>query len=236
MADGLETLSRHPYPGRGILLGLTPDGSRWVQVYWITGRSENSRNRILVREGDGVRTAAYDPARLSDPSLIIYRCTAISARCHVVSNGDQTDTIVTALAGGGSFEGALHTRTFEPDAPNYTPRIAGLTDLEDRTCAYRLAILKAEGNDPAHAVRHFFTYATGTPGQGHGLTTYAGLGDPLPPFTGEPWTAPVRDDAVATAALYWDLLPGPLRVALLVKTIDRADGAVTYTIRQAHQE
>jgi len=154
-----EALRSNRYPGRGIIIGMTPDGTRLVQVYWIMGRSENSRNRIFVLEEDGsVRTEARDPAKLTDPSLIIYYPVRQSGGAHIVTNGDQTDTIADAIASGGTFEDALRTRTFEPDAPNFTPRISGIVQPGDKSAAYKLAILKSNRGSEALAQRHFFTY------------------------------------------------------------------------------
>jgi IMP cyclohydrolase len=221
----LELLRRNPYPGRGLVVGRTPAG-RLAQVYWLTGRSEDSRNRVLVRDGDGVRTAPLDPERLRDPSLIIYRAMGVAGgRWHVVSNGDQTETLLSALEAGRSFEEALLARTFEPDAPHFTPRIAGLVEAGPGAgdgCA--LAILKAPGNDPGLHARQFFRYAPLRPGRGHGLTTYAGEGDPLPPFAGEPLELPLPGDAADIGATYWEALPPARRVALAVKLIDPVTG------------
>ena len=230
----MQALRDNAYPGRGIVIGQTPDAARLAQVYWIMGRSENSRNRVFVREGDIVRTKAQDEAKVRDPSLVIYNCVRSFGRCHIVSNGDQTDTLFEAVQSGGSFETALFTRTFEPDAPNYTPRIAGLVDLDDGRHAYKLAILKAVGNDPAHAVRHFFHYETAMPGVGHCVTTYSGDGSPLPAFEGEPYVVEVLDDAAALADLYWDVLNEDNKISLLAKTIEVNTGAVDVRIINKH--
>lgn len=216
----LDELQANPYPGRGIVLGQSPDGRQLVQVYWIMGRSENSRNRIFVRDGDTVRTAPFDASKVKDPSLIIYRCACAVKRAHIVTNGDQTDTIAEALVAGRTFEQALCTRTFEPDAPNYTPRISGIMALDDRVHAYQLAILKAEAGNPEHARRQFFNYVQPIPGIGHCLTTYRGDGDPLPSFEGEPQPLPLGHDIDLTLDLFWEALNRDNRVALMVKTID----------------
>jgi hypothetical protein len=213
-------LKQNPYPGRGIVIGLTPDGTRMVQVYWIMGRSENSRNRIFVREENGfVRTEAKDPAKLTDPSLIIYYPVRHIGQAHIVTNGDQTDTIFDALASGRTFEQALTSRTFEPDAPNYTPRISGVIDLEDKHCAYKLSILKTNAGNPEQTLRQFFHYEQPVPGFGHCIHTYAGDGNPLPSFEGEPFLVPLYDDIGETAQTYWDMLDADNRISLLVKTI-----------------
>lgn len=219
-------LAENPYPGRGIVIGLTPDGTKLVQVYWIMGRSENSRNRVFIAEDNGfVRTEAKDPSKLTDPSLIIYYPVRHTAQAHIVTNGDQTDTVYEALAAGRTFEQALTTRTWEPDAPNYTPRISGVVDLADEHCAYKLSILKTNQNDASQTMRHFFHYEQGIAGFGHCITTYQGDGNPLPSFQGEPQLVPLFDDAATTASFYWDRLNADNKISLLVKTIDRATGA-----------
>jgi len=230
----MEALAANRYPGRGIVIGLTPDGRRCAQIYWIMGRSENSRNRVFVAEGDIVRTRPYDESKVEDPSLIIYNCTRSLRRSHIVSNGDQTDTVFKALAGGGTFEEALLTRTFEPDAPNFTARIAGLVDLDDETQAYKLAIIKALGNDERHCARQFFNYRAGIPGVGHCVTTYAGDGSPLPAFEGEPYVVEIRDDIAELVDLYWRTLDEDNKISLLVKTIDLRSGATALEVINKH--
>jgi hypothetical protein len=216
----MDTLRANPYPGRGIVIGQTPDGSRMVQIYWIMGRSENSRNRIFVEDRHGVRTAPFDASKVKDPSLIIYTCAWRHGRFHIVSNGDQTDTICQALAHGDSFEAALDTREFEPDAPNFTPRIAGLIDLDDVHTAYKLAILKTIGNNAEQPVRHYYNFERPIPGLGHFIATYAGDGSPLPAFDGEPQLVEIAETPDATLDLYWSALNDDNKVSLLVKFID----------------
>ena len=234
VSANMQALRQNAYPGRGIVIGLTPDGARLAQVYWIMGRSENSRNRVFVAEGDTVRTKAYDESKLQDPSLVIYNCVRCLAQCHIVSNGDQTDTLFVAILEGGTFEEALFTRTFEPDEPNFTPRISGIVDLDDECHAYKLAILKAVENNAEHAVRHFFNYETGIPGAGHCVTTYSGDGNPLPAFEGEPYLVEIRDDVDATADVYWHALNEDNKVSLLVKTIDLETGETDLRIVNKH--
>jgi len=171
---------------------------------------------------------------VADPSLIIYNCVRIHGRCHIVSNGNQTDTIYDALDAGGSFESALCTRTFEPDEPNFTPRISGVVDLADPTHAYKLAILKAVENCGDYAVRHFFDYETPMPGVGHCVTTYSGNGSPLPAFAGEPYMVQLLDDVDATAELYWDALNEDNKISLLVKAIDVQTGETELRIVNKH--
>lgn len=230
----MQALRQNTYPGRGIVIGLTPDGRRLAQVYWIMGRSANSRNRVFVRDGEAVRTAPHDESKVQDPTNIIYNCVRALGRKHVVSNGDQTDTIFEALRGGGTFEEALFTRTFEPDGPNFTARIAGLVDLDDPTHAYKLSILKSIGNSPDHCARQFFNYGAGMPGCGHCVTTYAGDGSPLPAFEGEPYAVELRDDADELAQLYWKALNEDNKISLLVKLIDLQDGRTELRIVNKH--
>jgi hypothetical protein len=224
-------LQANSYPGRGIVIGLTPDGTRYAQVYWIMGRSENSRNRVFLQEPNGfVRTEAKDPAKLTDPSLIIYYPARHTSQAHIITNGDQTDTIYEALLSGRTFEQALTTRTWEPDAPNYTPRISGLVDLSDSTCAYKLSILKTNQNDASQTMRHFFHYEQGLASFGHCIHTYAEDGNPLPSFQGEPVLMPLFDDIQANASFYWDRLNADNKLSLLVKTIDKTTGATDMVI------
>ncbi len=221
----LAALKANPYPGRGIVLGLTADGRHRVQVYWIMGRSENSRNRVFFEEGGAIKTRAHDPSKVKDPSLIIYATSRVHGACHVVTNGDQTDTIWQALQVGGTFEGALRTRTFEPDAPNFTPRISGVTSLGATCSAYRLSILKPLAGHPQACVRQVFEYEQGIPGVGHCIHTYQGDGNPLPAFAGEPYPVPLADDLDAIARTFWDALNAENRISLWVKLIG-ADGQV----------
>ncbi|MFO7899423.1 MAG: IMP cyclohydrolase [Planctomycetota bacterium] len=234
-AEQMDRLRANPYPGRGIVIGGTPNGMYRVQVYWIMGRSANSRNRVFVQEGDVVRTAPFDESKVEDPSLIIYNCVRPLGRAHIVSNGDQTDTVFEALAGGVSFETALRTRTFEPDAPNYTPRIAGLVDLDDDRHAYQLAVLKAIDNQPDYPTRQFFDYPTPIPGVGHLVSTYETDGSPLPAFAGEPKPVELVDDIDATLELYWDVLDADNKVSLLVKYIEPEGNRVEIRIANKNQ-
>jgi len=220
VAANMEALAENTYPGRGIVIGMTPDEQHFVQVYWIMGRSENSQNRVFVEENSVVRTAPFDESKVEDPSLIIYNCVRSFARCHIVSNGDQTDTLFDALQVGSRFEEALYARTFEPDAPNFTPRIAGVVNLNDPRHVYKLGIIKAIANDGGHCTRHFFDYETPIPGVGHCVTTYSGDGAPLPAFQGEPYAVELRDDIDKLLDLYWETLNPGNKVSLLVKFID----------------
>ena len=213
----MERLKNATYPGRGIVIGQTPNTSCMVQIYWIMGRSPSSRNRVFVREGDAVKTDTVDKSHDIDP-LTMYYPIRVLGDAHIVTNGDQTDTIVHALQNGGSFESALKKRTYEPDAPNFTPRISGLTDLGDSQ-AYRLSVLKTVGGDARYCSRQFFNYETAIPGTGHCITTYIDDGNPLPSFQGEPYAVELFDDIQQTADIFWSLLDEDNRVSLLVKYI-----------------
>ncbi|NHN29770.1 IMP cyclohydrolase [Paenibacillus agricola] len=233
--NNLESLQGNPYPGRGIIIGLTPDGTRLVQVYWIMGRSVNSRNRVFIQGENGfLRTEAHDPALLTDPSLIIYYPVKHTGGSHIVTNGDQTDTIFEVLNAGGSFEQALTTRTFEPDAPNFTPRISGLVELQNPHCLYKLSILKSNAGNPDQTLRQFFHYAQGIAGQGHLIHTYSGDGDPLPSFSGEPVLVPLYDDIDQTLSAYWDGLNEDNKISLLVKTIRLDNGETEMRVTNKH--
>ena len=181
--DLVELLCGNPYPGRGIVIGCSGDGKRIVIVYFIMGRSENSRNRIFVKTDDGVRTAAFDPSKMTDPSLIIYHPVRRVGTKTIVTNGDQTETIFSHLSNGLDFRVALQTREFEPDHPVYTPRISGLVEPGS---GYKLSIIKTMSGDPGRCQRNYFEYADMLQGVGHFISTYETDGDPPPSFTGEP--------------------------------------------------
>ena len=177
-----EELSGCAYPGRGIVAGMSEDGKKAVSAYFIMGRSENSRNRVFVEEGEGIRTQAFDPSKLSDPSLIIYAPVRVLGNKTIVTNGDQTDTIWNALKEGKTFEDALRTRTFEPDGPNWTPRISALVE----GAGYKMSILKSMNLEGSAVGRYFFEYPEAENGVGHLITTYKTNGNPIPSFEGEP--------------------------------------------------
>ncbi len=222
-AAARENFARHlvanPYPGRGLVMGRAEAGGAWLQVYWIMGRSENSRNRVFIADGAELRTEAADPAKVADPSLILYEAMLELPGQFLVSNGDQTRTAFDVMEAGGRFEDALELREREPDAPNYTPRITGLIDLRLRDAAFALSILKANGADPSLTDRTTFRPAAPPPGLGLGLTTYQGDGSPLPSFRGEPLWLPLTGSADAVADAYWDALDRANRVSLAVKEI-----------------
>ena len=231
--DLAALLRGNPYPGRGIVLGRSPDGEKAVIAYFIMGRSENSRNRVFVETPDGIRTQAFDPSKMTDPSLIIYAPVRVFGSATVVTNGDQTDTIREGLAAGRSFAEALRTRTFEPDRPNYTPRISGLVDKDG---GYTLSILKSADGDPASCRRYFCEYGDPLAGQGHYIHTYMGDGDPLPSFEGEPEQVSIPcATAGELADLVWDSLNGDNKVSLFVRYIDLATGTWESVIKNKHQ-
>lgn len=219
-----EELSSSTYPGRGIIIGLTPDGGRAVTAYFIMGRSENSRNRVFKEDGQGIRTQAFDPAKLEDPSLIIYAPVRVLGYHTIVTNGDQTDTIYDLMKEGKTFEDSLHIREFEPDAPNYTPRISGIMTIENGEYSYKLSILKSAGGDPAACERFFYSYKTPLAGQAHFIHTYEKDIDPLPSFEGEPVLLETTDDIDAFAKTCWENLNEDNKVSLFVRYIDIETG------------
>ena len=226
-----EKLKGNPYPGRGIVLGMTADGRQSVAAYFIMGRSENSRNRVFALEPDGIRTEAFDPSKLSDPSLIIYHPVRQLGRGLIVTNGDQTDTIRDFLERGLPMEQALRTREFEPDGPNWTPRISGLLSPDG---SYKLSILKAADPAGSACVRQTFEYP-GLPGLGHFLHTYVTDGDPIPTFQGEPERVAVQGDIDAFTAAIWDSLNQDNRISLFTRFTDLASGNAEQRILNKYQ-
>ena len=217
-------LKNNSYPGRGIILGRSLDGTKAVAAYFIMGRSENSRNRVFVTEGEGIRTQAFDPSKLTDPSLIIYAPVRVLGNKTIVTNGDQTDTVYEALASGGTFEGALRTREFEPDAPNYTPRISALVDTADGEFRFSMSILKSDNGDPERCIRNIFEYPGCAAGEGRFIHTYMMDGDPLPSFEGEPERAGISGDIDEFTKTLWESLDEDNKVSLFVRYIDIASG------------
>jgi len=211
-------LKENPYPGRGLVLGRS-EADTWVIVYWIMGRSTNSRNRRFVIERGTLRTEPVDPALVKDPSLIIYDAMLDLPGTYLVSNGDQTRTMYETLGKGGAIEEALSTREREPDAPNFTPRINGMLRFQGHIVEAVLAILKANPIDPALTDRYYYYPATPAAGFGLGLTTYRGDGDPLPAFTGDPLVLPCTGKGEAVLQAYWDALDKSNRVSMAVKEI-----------------
>ena len=222
-------LESNAYPGRGIVLGRTADNQYAVAAYFIMGRSENSRNRVFTETEDGIRTEAYDPSKMVDPSLIIYHPVRKVGGDLVVTNGDQTDTIRDFLLEGKSFGQSLHTREFEPDGPNYTPRISGIIAPDG---SFKLSILKSADGDPSCCHRFFYTYDHPLAGEGRFTHTYMGDGNPLPSFEGEPERVVLdAPDAETLANQIWNALNPDNKVSLFVRYISLADGSYQQVIK-----
>ena len=230
-----QELSTNTYPGRGIVIGRTPDGTKAVTAYFIMGRSQNSRNRIFVTDGDGIRTEAYDPSKLEDPSLIIYAPVRVLGNKTIVTNGDQTDTIYEGMDCQMTFEQSLRARTFEPDAPNYTPRISGILHIESNAYNYAMSILKSNNGDPDSCHRYTFAYENPKAGEGHFIHTYMQDGNPLPSFEGEPKLVSILDDMDAFTDLLWTNLNEENKGSLFVRYIDIATGAYQTKIINKNQ-
>ena len=234
MQNFLEILNNHPYPGRGIMLGKTADGAKSVVVYFIMGRSENSRNRIFEVTEDGIRTKAFDESKMVDPSLIIYHPVRKVGTDLVVTNGDQTDTVRDGLLAGEIFAQSLRKRTFEPDGPNWTPRISGI--LHDDG-SYALSILKSANGDGSSNRRYFFGYENPIAGQGHFIHTYQENTEPLPSFYGEPREVEVANtNAITLANDIWNALNADNKVSLFVRCIEIATGSEETVIINKNQE
>ena len=217
-------LQSNAYPGRGIVIGKTPDGTKAVTAYFIMGRSENSRNRVFVEDGEGIRTQAFDPSKLSDPSLIIYAPVRVLGNKTIVTNGDQTDTIYELMDKQMTFEQSQRTREFEPDGPNYTPRISGIMHIKDGKYNYAMSILKSNNGNPDACNRYTFAYENPIAGEGHFIHTYKCDGNPLPSFEGEPKLVAIEDDMDAFADKIWKSLNEDNKVSLFVRYIDIATG------------
>lgn len=230
-----QELCSNSYPGRGIIIGRTPDGANAVTAYFIMGRSQNSRNRVFVEDGDGIRTQAYDPSKLEDPSLIIYAPVRVLGNKTIVTNGDQTDTIYEGMDRQMTFEQSLRSRTFEPDAPNYTPRISGILHIESGSYNYAMSILKSNNGDPDSCRRYTFAYENPKAGEGHFIHTYMQDGDPLPSFEGEPKPVSIPGDMDAFAGMLWNSLNEDNKVSLFVRYIDLASGTFRTTIINKNQ-
>ena len=217
-------LRENAYPGRGIVIGKSEDGTKAVTAYFIMGRSENSRNRVFVEEGEGIRTQAFDPSKLTDPSLIIYAPVRVIGNKTIVTNGDQTDTVYEGMEKGISFEQSLRTREFETDGPNYTPRISGIMQVKNGTYHYAMSILKSNNGNPESCCRYTFTYENPVNGEGHFIHTYMHDGNPLPSFEGEPKLVGVPNDIDAFTKDVWESLNEDNKVSLFVRYIDIATG------------
>ena len=219
-----KELQENSYPGRGIIIGRSADGKKAVTAYFIMGRSENSRNRVFVEDGEGIRTQAFDESKLTDPSLIIYAPVRVLGNKTIVTNGDQTDTIYEGMDRQMTFEQSLRSREFEPDAPNYTPRISGIMHVEGGKFNYAMSILKSRNGDPGSCCRYTFAYENAVPGEGHFIHTYMHDGNPLPSFEGEPKRIAIPDDMDAFADTLWSSLSEDNKVSLFVRYIDIATG------------
>lgn len=230
-----QELKGNAYPGRGIIIGKSEDGTKAVTAYFIMGRSENSRNRIFVEDGEGIRTQAFDPSKLTDPSLIIYAPVRVLGNKTIVTNGDQTDTIYEGMDHQMTFEQSLRSREFEPDAPNYTPRISGIMHVEHGAYNYAMSILKSDNGNSDSCLRYTFAYENPQAGEGRFIHTYQCDGNPLPSFAGEPKKIEISGEIDAFTDLLWNSLNEENKVSLFVRYIDIASGAYETRIVNKNQ-
>lgn len=230
-----QELKNNAYPGRGIVLGRSADGRYAVAAYFIMGRSANSRNRIFAVEGEGIRTEAFDPSKLEDPSLIIYAPVRVLGNKTIVTNGDQTDTIYEGMDHQLTFEQSLRSREFEPDAPNYTPRISGIMHIEGGSYNYAMSILKSSNGNPSCCIRNTFAYENPLPGEGRFIHTYQHDGNPLPSFEGEPKQVQLAGDIDTFTDMLWNSLNEDNKVSLFVRYIDIASGSYETRIVNKNQ-
>ena len=219
-----DELKNNDYPGRGIVIGKSKDGKKAVTAYFIMGRSVNSRNRVFVEDGCGIRTQAFDPSKLSDPHLIIYAPVRVLGNKTIVTNGDQTDTIYELMNQQLTFEQALRTREFEDDAPNYTPRISGIMKVENGDYSYAMSILKSANGNGDSCQRFTFSYKNPVNGEGHFIHTYMGDGNPLPSFEGEPKLVEIPNYVDEFTENLWTSLNEDNKVSLFVRFIDLETG------------
>lgn len=219
-----EELKKNAYPGRGIAIGRSSDGKYAVSAYFIMGRSVNSRNRVFVEDGEGIRTQAFDESKLSDPSLIIYAPVRVLGNKTIVTNGDQTDTVYDGMKAGKTFEESLRCREFEPDGPNYTPRISGLMTIENGKYSYDMSILKSNNGNPDACNRYTYSYENPIAGEGRFIHTYMQDGNPLPTFEGEPKWIEIEGGIDDFADKVWNSLNEDNKVSLFVRFIDIATG------------
>ena len=224
-----ELLAGNSYAGRGIVIGKTPNGKKAVAAYFIMGRSANSRNRVFALEGDTLYTRPFDEALVEDPSLIIYAAVRRAGNKLIVTNGDQTDTVFWGLAEGKSFEEALSSRSFEPDAPNFTPRISGMLTFSENDFSYEMSILKSADAEGTACSRYHYCYPA-LPGVGHFIHTYVGDGNPLPTFQGEPERMAVCDDIDALTREIWENLDADNRISLYVCAVDLETGETEHSL------
>jgi IMP cyclohydrolase len=226
LKDISQLLKDNSYPGRGIIIGKSTNGANAVIAYFIMGRSEISRNRVFVAENNGIKTEAYDPTKLVDPSLIIYSPVRVNKNATIVTNGDQTDTIFEHLTNGKTFEQALRTREFEPDAPNFTPRISGIVEQFENNFSYKLSILKSNRYNSSSCLRFFYEYATPVSGEGHFIHTYEHDGNPIPSFEGEPTAIAISGDIDTFANTIWQSLNNDNKVSLYVRYLSLKTGVI----------
>ena len=219
-----QELLGNAYPGRGIVIGRSADGRQAVTAYFIMGRSSNSRNRVFVTDGEGIRTEAFDLSKLEDPSLVIYAPARVLGNKTIVTNGDQTDTIYEGMDKQLTFEQSLRCREFEPDGPNYTPRISGIMHIEGGNYNYAMSILKSNEGDPSTCIRNTFAYENPRAGEGRFLHTYMHDGDPLPSFQGEPKAVGIDQDINDFTEMIWNSLNEENKVSLFVRYIDIETG------------
>lgn len=224
MIDLQKEIGSTSYPGRGIVIGTSEDGKYAVCAYFIMGRSENSRNRVFVEDGEGIRTQAFDPSKMEDPSLIIYAPVRVLGNSTIVTNGDQTDTIYDLMKEGKTFEESLRTREFEPDAPNYTPRISGLMNVEGGKYDFAMSILKSNNGDPSQCLRFTYTYDNPKACEGYFIHTYMQDGNPLPSFEGEPTRVNIAGDIDTFTNNVWNALNADNKVSLFTRYIEIATG------------
>lgn len=221
-----DELKNNTYPGRGIVIGKTPDGKNAITAYFIMGRSENSRNRVFTEKDGGIITEAFDPSKLEDPSLIIYAPVRVKNNITIVTNGDQTDTIYDALTDEKTFEDALRTREFEPDGPNWTPRISGMLDIKNNDFTYKLSILKSANGNGDSCERFFYEYSMPINGEGRFIHTYKCDGDPIPSFEGDPEAIATENDIKEFSNKIWENLNPDNKVSLFVRYISLENGSV----------
>ena len=219
-----QELKSNDYPGRGIIIGRSPDGKKAAAAYFIMGRSENSRNRIFVEDGEGIRTQAFEPDKMTDPSLVIYAPVRVLGNKTIVTNGDQTDTIYEGMDKQLTFEQSLRSREFEPDGPNFTPRISGIMHIGNGKYNYAMSILKSNNGNPESCSRFTFAYENPAAGEGHFIHTYKCDGNPLPSFEGEPKLIGIPDDMDVFADTLWNSLNEDNKVSLFVRYIDIETG------------
>ena len=233
-----ELLAGNTYPGRGIVLGVDETGENAVIVYFIMGRSVNSRNRIFEETEEGIITKAHDESLMTDPHLIIYAPVRAlpGGETTIVTNGDQTDTIYDFMKEGKTFEDALRTRTFEDDRPNWTPRISGVVTVKDGKASYKMSILKSDNGDENSVLRYFYDYCQPKAGEGRFIHTYVGDGNPIPSFEGEPEKVTLKGDIEQLALNTWENLNADNKVSLYVSFISLKNGEADTIIINKHDQ